>query len=703
MATYENLYEFLFKFNNEGEAIALADYMAKFNEAITNKASICTGLLKYTVKELVGMSRSMRAGKKDELVDSTYWGLITTFMAPVAVDKGWWAFSESQETWAKRIMVQLTQEMLDSHCGKVKASKAKVEKALAKPETFEEYKIWIQVNGLESLTPEMHENLDMFMAYDAVGRIREELERAAVVQKIDLTIQENLEFIVTEGWHDKRQCKIWTVRMSVRMSKEDWSKIDAKARKYGIRWSSWGALDKHGWIFYDEDTLSQFLDLQNGDGSVLDRWEKKKVEKQQKAAERLLDMAERRQESGEEDLNADRKTNTAKRAREAGYAEANAREEIKMAHILESIAKAMQDEEVFLLSGIRHANEIELLENLLERAKTNAIRKEAKTEVSEYMYWENNKDRPVSLSDIRHAEFPFPYIQEGEMKSLLKEVKGQRVPKHYLERLDNIKPINGICTTKNPDSVEGLRLALDKLIEKAGNGYNNWKYIKDRFDDYDRLFRIGIRNPYSLRATLREYMQFRNAYMPEVDRARIMELDLVGTKIPDYFPTPSWLVDRMIEFSNLTPECGAKRILEPSAGGGRIAETVRKIMPIDSNLELCEVNHRLRSILEYKDFNLVGYDFVEFAESLSGQQPYDVVIMNPPFSNDQDQKHIMLAYELLVKGGVLVAILSAGSCKQAFSDFLGRVCVEHDEILAEGTFKESGTGARTRLLVITKE
>ena len=80
-------------------------------------------------------------------------------------------------------------------------------------------------------------------------------------------------------------------------------------------------------------------------------------------------------------------------------------------------------------------------------------------------------------------------------------------------------------------------------------------------------------------------------------------------------------------------------------------------------------------------------------ESLTG------LIMNPPFENAVDIKHINHALTMLKPGGRLVALCTNGPRqREAFLDM-----AEYWEDLPAGSFKEAGTGVNVALMVITKE
>jgi 16S rRNA G1207 methylase RsmC len=76
---------------------------------------------------------------------------------------------------------------------------------------------------------------------------------------------------------------------------------------------------------------------------------------------------------------------------------------------------------------------------------------------------------------------------------------------------------------------------------------------------------------------------------------------------------------------------------------------------------------------------------------------FDRVLMNPPFQNADDIKHIQHAISFLNPGGVLVAICANGPRQQEKLKPLA----ESWEVLPAGTF--AGTGVNAALLVIRKD
>lgn len=170
------------------------------------------------------------------------------------------------------------------------------------------------------------------------------------------------------------------------------------------------------------------------------------------------------------------------------------------------------------------------------------------------------------------------------------------------------------------------------------------------------------------------------------------------------FQTPEALAARM---AGLFPAFG--RTLEPSAGLGRLYRAVRaldrscSVVLVDSSPECC--GELYRAIEGDESARLVSGDFLAMdAGRLGGL--FDSIIMNPPFKNGTDLKHVRHAYGLLAPGGRLVAIMSEGAfCRErdhAFREWLESVGGTAER-LAAGTFKEAYTNVGARLVVIDRK
>jgi hypothetical protein len=187
--------------------------------------------------------------------------------------------------------------------------------------------------------------------------------------------------------------------------------------------------------------------------------------------------------------------------------------------------------------------------------------------------------------------------------------------------------------------------------------------------------------------------------MTEADKIKELERQLVGRKIDGFFPTPSPIVKWMLQCADIQP---GDRVLEPSAGKGNIADLVRDLYP-GAQLDGIECNYTLRGILIYKGHHLIAGDCLEVRNPI-----YNVIVMNPPFEKLADIDHVTHAYEnLLADGGRLVSIMGESAFFRSdnkamvFRQWLQEVGGSVFDIPA-GAFKESGTGVKTRMIVVDK-
>ena len=179
-----------------------------------------------------------------------------------------------------------------------------------------------------------------------------------------------------------------------------------------------------------------------------------------------------------------------------------------------------------------------------------------------------------------------------------------------------------------------------------------------------------------------------------------------GVKVvsaPQLFPTPPDLARRMVQEANIRL---GMTVLEPSAGTGNLCAAILDVTN-PSNLFAVEINHQLCELLSQKITppqdaaqgickNVLQGDFLECNGNLG---KFDRVLMNPPFANGDDIKHITHAIGFLKPGGRLVAICANGPRQ---NEKLKPLIEENGgtwEPLPAGTFAESGTGVNTALLI----
>lgn len=178
-----------------------------------------------------------------------------------------------------------------------------------------------------------------------------------------------------------------------------------------------------------------------------------------------------------------------------------------------------------------------------------------------------------------------------------------------------------------------------------------------------------------------------------------------GVKVvsaPQLFPTPADLARRAVELAGVMP---GERVLEPSAGTGAILRAIfgaltgadcGRVVAVERSVSLAQGlrdDRNKRVGANESNYDVRCTDFLECGEELG---KFHRVVMNPPFENTSDIKHILHAFGMLKPGGRLVAICANGPRQNEKL----RPLASHWEELPPGTFKESGTNVNTVLLAM---
>lgn len=242
----------------------------------------------------------------------------------------------------------------------------------------------------------------------------------------------------------------------------------------------------------------------------------------------------------------------------------------------------------------------------------------------------------------------------------------------------------------------------------ASNGYYDAHRAREpRFikieSDYPKI--DGI-NSHEQAVKILELLKELNSISPEKqeqrekeNRIKQLEDNFKFQKIAGFFPTPSDLVEKMIDNLKIT---NGQTILEPSAGLGHIAEVVKNTFP-ENKLHTVEYNSSLAEILTLKGFETTNKDFLEFNEK------FDRIIMNPPFEKAQDIDHVKHAFDLLNEGGRIVSIMGAGAFNNStkkhidFQTWVDKIGAEYYK-LPDQSFKDAfkSTNVATYLVIIDK-
>lgn len=198
------------------------------------------------------------------------------------------------------------------------------------------------------------------------------------------------------------------------------------------------------------------------------------------------------------------------------------------------------------------------------------------------------------------------------------------------------------------------------------------------------------------------------------DAADAIEAVILTGEITDkrqefgFFPTPEAVARQVIDLARIED---GMYVLEPSAGQGALAIPAARAGGIVDCVEIQDDNARvLTDVRIYRNMYPGKLTPVMVCDFLTGTEPrqaYDRVVMNPPFTRQDDVRHVLHAFGHVKPGGRLVAVMSNGVTFRdtpLTREFRALMDREGGEIhtLPEGAFKESGTGVRTVIAVLPK-
>lgn len=294
---------------------------------------------------------------------------------------------------------------------------------------------------------------------------------------------------------------------------------------------------------------------------------------------------------------------------------------------------------------------------------------------------------------IEHASRP---MTQNPTPKRNREYQGRMFDARNMERYQ--KALRALADIHDkgtiPAELAGITTPVDvsRLVRKSISGKGGY-YSVIECDDYAET---------SIPARMVQAMIDGNAaHRAERERLRKvgeLEADVRLSSIPGFFPTPEPVVSMMVDAAELRP---GLRVLEPSAGSGNIADALRAAEPA-AIVDVCEIQYRLQELLKLKGHNVIASDFTECELGR-----YDRIVMNPPFEKQQDIDHVRRAYDLLEPGGILVSIMSPGfefrsdRKSVAFREWLGFIGAQCEK-LPDGSFKQSGTGVASRMVVIQR-
>jgi ubiquinone/menaquinone biosynthesis C-methylase UbiE len=673
-----------------------ASIESSFNSLVKNKDSVIAELNSkaYTKTMLQSIVRSPRSDfKKATLAKLAYERMLYSHVMS-SVTTTFYGGSKTLEEQLQEKVNNQTQADIDAAYERQREYRAEREKAkqsfvkaLTNPETLDELKEFIRVRGKENMTAEQ------LAAYDEL--VSESIREGRAKPEVVEGEKEVIETERAQTKHSKTNADLFVVKMLGRVSKEKFRELSEKAKQLGGYYSSYskdGAIP--GFQFKSDDLATQFENMLSGkDINKSDFIEAKADVKRASNADKLIDMADKLQTKAEEAINQPRQSNTARRASMAANATQAAEKKLALAKTIRSIAEKMQQGELVHLSKLSQVTQLEELISVQNAAIPSDL-----YESPNYDGYSINRalKQGVTVEDyIRYVDMPGLDLHLETISGISKRLKGQKGYMRLSAELERpaagARKGSGRLTKEQAEKV--MQANKVGIIESY-----HLSFLPDRIATVSRLERLGISTGEQLRAAIRELDSLKAEARAE-DPVKKLERDLVGKKIPGFFPTPKTIVENMIDMADIKP---GHEVLEPSAGKGNIAQEIKLSAP-NAKLDVVEFNAGLSTLLKVKGFNVVGSDFLEYKGKM-----YDRIIMNPPFENFQDIDHVKHAYSLLKPGGKIIAIMGAGvknsrSKAVEFREWLDDMG-SYIEDLPEGSFKnaERSTGVNTVMVTIEK-
>jgi phospholipid N-methyltransferase len=685
---------------NNGEAVTAAEVRRVFEYVAGNQEAVKTELNKLKKDELKRLvsGHVWSDTKKAELVDRAYDSMVGDFRfigneSGVITSTGFG--TDNRLNQARDHVNALTDEQVTEYAKSRKAiidermaERKQLIDALKNPQTLAEYRESIRVLGMDKLTPEQRATYDRLVAEEAMAQRQPQSERAGLQMDEQVELGEP-----TEGTHSKTGETIFNVKVITRLGKDKFKEAAAFARSMGGGYFR-GTGSFH---FKSREDAELFSGWVNGESVDLsERNQQRQEQKQANAADKLKAMADRIEQQASEALNADRKENTIKRIDEGERARSRAKKELQIAGVL----KAIPDSDTVVLKNATQKVQIELLETLTRSLVHYAPEEQLnKDNYSRRTF----KDEVTPEQRVQHARMPLTAMSVNAIRELANQML--QVNGYVVAARGMIKGMQG----RRPDEYVNFnnQKTINKVLEFVEQHSDQYSPLRDAAADYKRLQRMGITSPPLLRTALLEYMALRDSVTGADTSNRLQQLErdlqrrVIGNRnaFNDFFPTPEAVAEEVVAQAEIEP---GMRVLEPSAGNGMLADAAKAA---GAEVDVVEMGGQLREILSEKGYNLVGDDFLEYQ---AGEQ-YDRIVMNPPFSKDQDIQHVQHAYTMLKPGGKLVAIVSsmagdrANTRNRQFREWLDSLDAV-EQPLPQGAFLSSmnQTGVNTKVLVIEK-
>lgn len=605
------------------------------------------------------------------------------------------------------------------------ARKQAIAKAIENPQTLDDYRTLARMKGREGMTAEQVGEYERLLTEAQLDK--QDADKAAE-QAAKLTATPSGDIIKTK--HTKHGYDLFVVQMANRVEKDEYTRINAKAKETGGWYSSFkGSGAVPGFQFKEEAQATDFRAWLTGQGQAESKpsvtaeaptvnMEEPASSPDDNVAKQIAGLRQRAETirtKANAALAVDRKANTLRRAGMAARATAAAEEELKTADLLDAIADGVTTGKANILRNLTTKAQLATLRSRLARAMYDLPNAEYERLKGEGLIRMGSQgrhewtDKAGPLVRVEGAKMPGLDYWTRQLDDLASEMQASSNRSHKaagvkLKNLAKAAEANQLRQVAVTD-----RDLIDKLtafVRGSQEGTQAFR-VAEQLTDADRLNKMGIFSRANLRAALVELQAIeaglgkRAEVSPLRTKEQALKLKLLGNRnaFIDFFPTTE---DDAADLAGRLGIEPGMTVLEPSAGHGILADAARDA---GAKVEAVEIAGDLRDILTEKGHTLIGNDFMALTPTAS----YDAVIMNPPFSNGMDMDHVRHAYDFLKPGGRLAAIVSAGAGQQStrkgqeFAAWLDALGAEV-ELMREGAFKDSlnPTSVRTKIIVLEK-
>ncbi len=196
----------------------------------------------------------------------------------------------------------------------------------------------------------------------------------------------------------------------------------------------------------------------------------------------------------------------------------------------------------------------------------------------------------------------------------------------------------------------------------------HYRYAGDKLKMYYEVS-FGNSGHVEMASTLFEAKQLFAEKYKEAPESGTSIVSYLADPNAEFFPTPSALAGKM--FGNIKEPDEICTVLEPSAGKGDLAELYIKFLKNNrrhngdfdiESVDMIEHDANLIALLRGKNYRVIGDDFLTF----HSHKHYDLILMNPPFSNGD--QHLLKALEIQADGGQIVCLLNAETIRNPYTN-----------------------------------